>query len=101
MIHMTEQHTNHLHNGKVLRQVRIVADNGTTVRVEALNGPLAGTQYDVDRSELEATPEHKPDPKRINSHCRVDCSCGWKGPQVPMFGHGHQPWVEHFKAVAA
>ena len=44
---------------------------------------------------------HKPDPKRVGSHCRVDCSCGWKGPKVPMFGQGHKPWVEHFKEADA
>lgn len=47
------QRANHLRNGKVVRQVRVVADNGTTMRVEALNGPLAGTQYDVSRDELD------------------------------------------------
>lgn len=45
--------------------------------------------------------QHKPDPKRVGSHCRVDCFCGWKGPKVPMFGQGHKPWTEHFKAEAA
>lgn len=42
---------------------------------------------------------HKPDPKRVGSHCRVDCSCGWQGPRVPLFGQGTEPWTEHFKAV--
>ena len=40
---------------------------------------------------------HKPEPKRVGSHVRVDCSCGWRGPVVALFGHGHAPWAEHYK----
>lgn len=42
---------------------------------------------------------HRPVPVRVQAHCRVDCSCGWRGPKVPMFGQGHLPWVEHFKGA--
>lgn len=43
-------------------------------------------------------PEHKPNTKRVQSRCRVDCTCGWRGEIVSTFGEGYRPWVAHFKA---
>lgn len=54
-------------------------------------GESVGTTADV------AQAIHKPDAKRVGSHCRVDCSCGWRGPTVPMFAHGHEPWAAHLR----
>lgn len=42
---------------------------------------------------------HRPDPVRTQSRCRVNCSCGWRGPLVSMFGEGHIAWVEHFDGM--
>lgn len=42
---------------------------------------------------------HRPDPKRAGARCRVDCSCGWRGPSVAMFGEGQAPWSAHFEAA--
>lgn len=39
---------------------------------------------------------HKPLPLRVQSRCRVDCLCGWRGPLVPTFGDGQRSWSEHF-----
>ena len=52
-----------------------------------------------EASAILTAKRHRPDPKRTGSHWRVDCSCGWKGPQVSLPGHGHQPWAAHFEAV--
>ena len=32
------------------------------------------------------TGTHRPDTRRVGSRCRVDCSCGWRGPLVSTFG---------------
>ena len=40
---------------------------------------------------------HRPEPLRAQSRCRVDCTCGWRGPLVAMFGEGVPPWMEHLK----
>ena len=58
---------------------------------EAVNAVRKG------RRSRQPEREHKPEPLRVQSRCRVDCSCGWRGPVVSMFGEGHAPWVEHFK----
>lgn len=41
--------------------------------------------------------DHRPDPNQDGWRWRVDCSCGWRGPQVSLPGQGHQPWMEHRK----
>ena len=45
---------------------------------------------------MSAVESHRPDARREQSRCRVNCSCGWRGPLVPTFGEGHKPWSEHF-----
>lgn len=37
-----------------VRRVEVIAVDGDTVTVRALNGPLAGAVYDIDRKDLEA-----------------------------------------------
>lgn len=44
------------------------------------------------------TVTHRPAPLRVGASCRVDCTCGWRGPTVPLYGDGQQPWIEHFNA---
>lgn len=40
--------------------------------------------------------DHRPDPHRVSSRCRIDCTCGWRGPLVSTYGEAHQPWAAHF-----
>lgn len=44
---------------------------------------------------------HRPVTIRTQSRCRVDCSCGWRGPLVSMFGEGYKPWGDHFNEQKA
>lgn len=77
-----------------------VAARSTIRPSDCLSLVLSGVATDEREARGILTAKaHKPDAKRVGSHCRVDCTCGWKGPQVSMFGHGHQPWAEHFEAV--
>jgi hypothetical protein len=46
--------------------------------------------------EMAQASLHRPDPKQVSGRWRVDCSCGWRGPVVPLPGHGTAPWTEHF-----
>lgn len=43
----------HVRNGVVIRRVEVVRDNGTQVLVRAINGPMAGTEYVVAKTDLE------------------------------------------------
>lgn len=42
--------------------------------------------------------EHRPVTQRVQSRCRVDCACGWRGQVVSTWAEGHDRWVEHWVA---
>ena len=54
------------------------------------------TSYETGCWAMAEQREHKPNPIRTQARCRVDCSCGWRGPLVSLPGHGYLPWERHF-----
>lgn len=75
----------------------------TTPRIAAYDGDSCCRLGDIDgRHEVGnryCLTAHRPDPRQVSGRWRVDCSCGWRGPVVPLPGHGTAPWAEHFAEV--
>lgn len=50
--HEPGQRLNQYHGATLVRRVQVLSVNGSTARVRALQGPLAGAEYDLATSDL-------------------------------------------------